>query len=833
MLESTSNACHDRTLVFCQPVVQPRWDLRSMRIANSQMTQLFVLLVLFFGTSLVHAHDDVPVLLKGATIHAMDGSEPFIGSVLIEEGKIKSVGEKVDAPENATTIDLAGFHLTPGLIDSRSKLWLTDDSRNQGSSKADAKIEYGIDAWSQDWKEVASQGITSVSVQPDSSGSMGGFGAVLRVGPFDSPEAIVLKAETGLQVAIGISGNSQARFAQIAALEKQLEAAKKEIDKEKEADKPPTPRKDDPKDKKETPKADDKKEDEANKKSDPAKDALKRVLKNEIAMHVEVHHADALRGVMKLVDKYKFRVILDGLSNVDSAAELLSSSDRPMVVGPFFDLGSVPAYRTDGSRNWFADEVAKPGKLWAISGFANASGIESRWLRCHAAMAVQHGAAPRSVLAAMTINPARMLGVADMVGSIEPGKHANVAVFAGDPLSPGSAVRMVMCEGKITFENQSIKATVAHSSSMESDADSPQILPANLPSNYAIKSSQILRSDGQLKSGFVVVKDGKSKVSDSEPKTDVIFNVGDQVITPGFVNAWTTLDQNDSIWDSVDSDSSHLRAIDGVDPSTKVGDEFLNAGFIHMLIAPSINNTSSGIAGHLRLGSTDYVANPTLAGQLVFTASARNVERYPSSLSTQVSLLEDIFSGQPSETNFFLTTVVAEAIARDKKDNIESLKNGSRKTILLATENAEIESALAMAKNQKLSGAIALGKDLSEFVKAIKKQKLGVIVSPISPNAFNEAIFQYVLLDQAGVPLAIGGKTPESIRLTASMLASAGVSETSLLKALTSSGGSVIGMKDVGLEGNRGDFVIWDGNPLNLASKPVYVIVDGNHVSKK
>ena len=70
--------------------------------------------------------------------------------------------------------------------------------------------------------------------------------------------------------------------------------------------------------------------------------------------------------------------------------------------------------------------------------------------------------------------------------------------------------------------------------------------------------------------------------------------------------------------------------------------------------------------------------------------------------------------------------------------------------------------------------------------------------------------------------------------MTASMLAAAGVPAEKLLNGLTDGGASLVGMKNTGLEsGAKADFVVWSDSPINLAAKPLNVIVDGKPVSKK
>ena len=178
------------------------------------------------------------IVLDNATIHSMSSEGTFVGSVVVTDGKITAIGEKVDSPKDAQVYDLKGFHLTPGLIESRGKLWLTAQAISESNAKAELKVVDAIDPWNEDWRELAAQGITSVYVQPNSTSAVGGMGAVLRVGPHGSVDDIVMKDDVAVQVSIGTRGRSSTdRYKQIQALEKLLESAQDKKKDDKEQDK--------------------------------------------------------------------------------------------------------------------------------------------------------------------------------------------------------------------------------------------------------------------------------------------------------------------------------------------------------------------------------------------------------------------------------------------------------------------------------------------------------------------------------------------------------------------------------------------------------------------
>ena len=807
------------------------------------------------------------IVLENATIHSMSAEGTFVGSVVVTDGKIAAIGKEIKSPKDAQVYDLKGFHVTPGLIESRGKLWLTAQALAESNSKAELKVVDAIDPWNEDWRELAAQGITSVYVQPNSTGAVGGMGAVLRVGPHESVEKIVMKDDVAVQVSIGTRGrSSKDRYTQIKALEKLLKSAqdkkKDDKDKDKKDDKEDSDEKKkesedddededkddeekegedkDDKDEDKDKKKDDKDEDEDSKKKDITKEIFKRVLKREIPLFVEVHHSDSLKRVVALAKEFKIRIVLDGLSKVKSCAEDLEDCTHAMVVGPFFEPGTPPAYRKDGDLKWFTG-IDTEDKLWTLSTFSNTA-RGSQALRINAAHAVSHGIESGEVLKSLTANAARILGVSDHVGTLKEGMQADIAVFAGNPMDSSIPARLVLSHGKVIFESD------AAAIEAEEEISEAVALPELLPKTYVVSTSRMLR-DGKLAPGTMVVANGKvvavvdgdtAKVSlktkgKSKEQKVQRFDLGDTIVTPGLVIAHSSLGQAAAINDPTESDASHLRAVDAFDPTTKKAKEALAAGFVHIGLAPGTANTSSGAMGHVRLGVGDYVVAPTIANQFVLASPARNRERFPASLNGQVRMISDLFGGSLVDSRVYLSGAVAESVATEKLACVQEVADGKRKSIFLANDKVEIRAVISLARENKLaSPTLASGGSIGDLAEELAANKMGLLVTPINTTDLNRRPIQTKTAIDAGVPIGFVGNSAEQVRMTASMLAAAGVPAEKLLSGLTDGGASLVGMKNVGLEsGAKADFVVWSDSPINLAAKPLNVIVDGKPVSKK
>ena len=792
------------------------------------------------------------LFLKNATLHTMASGGTMVGSIHVENGRIKAIGEDVEAPEGAKVFDLKGFHVTPGLIESRGKLWISAAAAAEVNARAELSVVDAVDPWNEDWKELAAQGITSVYVQPGSASSVGGLGAVLRVGPHGSVENIVMKKDVAIQVSIGTRGrSSKERSAQVKALEALLKSAKdkkkgKDKDKGKDAkdsDKKDKEDKDDNKEEdaegedgdkdadKEDKKKDDKDKDEKSKKKDVTKELFKRVLKREIPLFIEVHHSDALKRVLALVKEYKFRVVLGGLSKVGSAADELSKGQHSVVLGPFFEPGQEPSYRKDADFDWFTQSETDE-KLWALASFPG-SARGSQALRINAASGVRMGLSRDQALKGLTANAARMLGVADQVGSLEAGKQADIAVFAGDPIDSCVPARLVISRGTVIYENDDVQAAAAKKEATEGD-EKYVALPARLPKKFVVKTTRLLQ-DGVFVERAFVVEDGK--ITSTNPQNTEgmeVYDLGDTVVTPGLVVAHTALGQSAAINDTTESDASHLRAVDAFDPTTKKAKETLHEGFVHIGVAPGANNTSSGAMGHVRLGTEDYVAGVAIANQFVLSGAARDAARFPASLNGQVSMIGNLFDGKLASSRVYLSDSLADLVAKDKLDCVSKVSSGERKCVFLANEKVEIRSVMALAKEHGVHPVLASSGAVGDVADKLAKAKMGLLVTPVGVADYVRGPLQIKTAVQAGVEIGFVGDSADQVRTTASMLVAAGVPGDVVLRGLTVGGAELVGMKDTGIvEGAHADFVVWTGSPLDLASKPVSVVVDGKPVTKK
>ncbi len=812
-----------------------------MQVRRFRFTAILGSSFLAFATLLLTVSDAVSapqpdpevLVLKGARIHTMTERGTITGTIIVRDGKITAIGADLPSPSNAREIALDGTTIVPGLIDSRSSLWLTRAALNETSTRAALTILDGVDPFLEDWREVARQGVTAVFVQPSAGSSLGGLGAVLRVAPAQSVETLVIRSDAALQASLGITGStSRERFGQFQKLQRALKSVKDG----------------------KTPEAEEEKEEEASPdegqrggfprgrtgrggargaggrgsaptQPDRTKELLEKVIAREIPLRIEVHHPDTLMWALSLVTEFDIRLVLEGVSVPGGALPSLAELRTPVVLGPVWETGKAPSYREARADDWLSRVTESTGP-WALGTFAS-EGRSSRLLRLHAAAAIAAGLEPDAVLRALTIDAARILGVDDTIGSIAPGMSADLAVFAGDPLDPSVSARLVLSQGRIVFEGN--RGSRASTSRATID------LPESLPASYALRSDHVLR-DGELEAATLWVRDGKIAGLGNSieiPEGTPVFELGKGVITPGLVAAHATLGLSASSNDGTESDASQLRAIDVADPSCDAAQALLEGGFITVALPPASTTTSAGVVGALRLGAPETTWHPSIAGQFVMAASARTDQRFPASLFGQGELLGDLFAGRAPATRLYLPPSAQEALVAERKRNVRAVVSGERVALIQAQTHAEISAALRLIAEHELRASLVGPTEIIDHLESLRALGVGLIAGPISGTDFDRVADQLAAASTMGIPIAFAGESPEEIRATAALAVEAGMPRDRALLGLTRTAAQLTGMPrgTASLSiGQPADLVIWNASPLNLSARPVRVIVGGNVV---
>ena len=377
------------------------------------------------------------MLLKNATIYDAIHAEPYVGDLALREGKIAAVGEEIAPLPGEEVMDVAGRRVYPGFIDAHSHLGL--DNYGMGFEGHDYN-EVGdilssqlraIDSFNpqdQGVRMALEGGVTTVGAGPGSANVLGGtFIAVKTWGK--CVDDMVLRNPVAMKCAFGENpkrcykdkGNC-ARMTTAANLRSALFRAREYMERKEAAGEDVLKR--------------------------PAFDmkleALIPVLKGEIPLKAHAHRADDICTAIRIAREFGVRMTLEHCTEGHLIADIVAQSGFPAAVGPTLTNASKielvnKTFETPGI-------LARAGVQVSI--ITDAPVIPQQFLPLCAGLAVKAGMDPFAALQAITINPAKHLGVADRVGSLEVGKDADVVVCDGDPMVSDAHVCTVFLNGQ-------------------------------------------------------------------------------------------------------------------------------------------------------------------------------------------------------------------------------------------------------------------------------------------------------------------------------------------------------------------------------------------------
>jgi len=386
------------------------------------------------------------VVIKAGKILTMAGPPLEPGLVVIEGEKIKAVGKDLPIPEGAEIIDEPEAWVLPGLIDANSTLGLADErgqSENEELSEpnvAQLEVLDGLYPFDKRIEQARSSGITAALVCPGRRSVIGGQAAVIRLKgqtveemKLLSPAGVKFSIGEGPKQAFGSTGRLPAtRMGNIYVIRQALlearEYAGKLADYNKNLAAASTGKK--------------KAADLQPPRRDLRLEPLAKVVTGELPALIECYRMDDISGAIRLVDEFKLKAVFIGCAEGYLLAEEISRRAIPVIVGP---LGIGPKRtETENIEISNAARLYKAGVKIALESEAQFGLAALEELPLIAALAVRGGLPEEEALKAITINAAEIIGVSQRIGSLEPGKDANLVIFSGHPLDYRTKVKKVI-----------------------------------------------------------------------------------------------------------------------------------------------------------------------------------------------------------------------------------------------------------------------------------------------------------------------------------------------------------------------------------------------------
>ncbi|HEX6533744.1 MAG TPA: amidohydrolase [Gemmatimonadaceae bacterium] len=407
--------------------------------------------------STYHPFPSKPTIIRNVTILTAAGPRIENGAVLLKDGKIAVVAKSADAPEltqqagpSPVVIDGKGKYLTPGIIDVHSHMGdypapgvPANSDGNEATSPATPNVWAEHSVWPQDpqFPRALAGGVTTVQILPGSANLFGGRSVVLKVVPSRTVQGMKFPgAKYGLKMACGENpkrvygnrGGPSTRMGNVAGYRAQWIKAEEY---RRKWDKWLKDRKGDP----------------------PARDlameTLAEVLRGNILVQNHCYRADEMAQMIDISHEfgYKIRAFHHGVEAY-KIADLLAKEGIGAAV--WADWGGFKMEALDAVRANLA--LLDKAGVHAMIHSDDASGVQRLNQEVAKALAAGRAAgldiSEDEAVKWMTINPAWALDLQDQIGSIEPGKNADVVLWSGDPFSVYTHAEKVWIDGAMMYD---------------------------------------------------------------------------------------------------------------------------------------------------------------------------------------------------------------------------------------------------------------------------------------------------------------------------------------------------------------------------------------------
>jgi imidazolonepropionase-like amidohydrolase len=352
-------------------------------------------------------------------------------TVLIRGGVIEQVGMDVPIPGGATVVDATGMWVLPGFVEPHAHVGLheenagnpgADTNESSAPNTAGVRALDGINVEDPGFDDAREGGITTVIVKPGSANPFGGQCVALKTGGGPRIDDRVVDPAVSVKSAFGenpkeLQGGAPgspmtrmgiAHFMRQALTDVQQTASRDQAQ------------------------------------PDLHSEALARLLSGEALWDVHVHRHDDIATAMRIADEFGLRLVINHGTDAYKLVDEVAKSGYPVVVGPLFSAATK--VELAGHRMTTAAELAAGGVMVALT--TDHPEVPIYLLATQAAVAMREGL-PRDVaLRSISHNPAAIYGLDDRIGSLTPGRDADIVLWSGDPLKVQSRVERVFIDGR-------------------------------------------------------------------------------------------------------------------------------------------------------------------------------------------------------------------------------------------------------------------------------------------------------------------------------------------------------------------------------------------------
>jgi imidazolonepropionase-like amidohydrolase len=360
------------------------------------------------------------IALRGATVHTGTGSVIAGATILVENGKIAAVGRDVPVPAGVRVLDVRGKHVVPGFIDNHSHIGRAANAPPPSLTFRMAEV---IDEHDPGWHSALSGGVTTIVTGPGGGGGLGGEAVVIKTFGASVKERILLE-NGGFKIAVG-RREPKSGMAVLAMLRTTFAKGREYAESWRQWDaggrRGPAPAR------------------------DAGMEAIARVLRHEDYIRVHVNAATDIMAVLELKDEFGFDLSLHHAVEAYKVLGEIAKRNVSVVGLPLFMR--IPMTEAAMQSPAAVRRAGIPFAFHADDPVSN-----TKWLRLSAGLAMRYGMSEEDALKGLTITAAQIARVSKRVGSIEPGKDADLVVLDGPWFEFMTHVDMVLVDGTVAFD---------------------------------------------------------------------------------------------------------------------------------------------------------------------------------------------------------------------------------------------------------------------------------------------------------------------------------------------------------------------------------------------
>lgn len=383
------------------------------------------------------------ILIKNGYIMTMEGKDYPKGDVLIDNGKIVRVGQDIELNATCRIINGEGLLVTPGLIDGHCHVGMIEEGiRTEGDDVNELTDPItpqlrgidGINPRCSAFDDAVMGGVTTAVVGPGSGNVIGGqFAALKTYG--NIVDDMLIKAPVAMKAAFGENPKTYygsqkkapySRMANAALIREILTRSMEYYQNIKRAEE----------------------KDNTKPGFDMKLHAMLPVIKKEIPLKAHAHRIDDMFTALRIAKEFDINITLEHCTEAHLGAKRLAKEDCGFFVGPSF--GSKSKYELKEKTFDTPRVMHEAGIEFGI--ITDSPVVPLGYITLCAGLAVKAGLPQEVAWRSITINPAKIIGISDRVGSLKAGKDADIVLFRGNPLTDiGYKTAMTIVDGKIVY----------------------------------------------------------------------------------------------------------------------------------------------------------------------------------------------------------------------------------------------------------------------------------------------------------------------------------------------------------------------------------------------